>query len=321
MNKVLKIVLISISVIVLVIALNTIGAKVFNHSPIISIRKNIDGGTTDYLKSGLFVNYYHCVNGEEKTVYKKTKYSCPLEEKADSSLDNIYRNSLLEYDIHKLSNDYTFNDAKDDNYLAIGHDNIYNENNINIFLENYQKQKDAFLRIANVTIEGDLILTDLIYNSQEDLIYVVIDNTRDTFSKGEISFKTYQNLKVNDTNWVLTNDNDSYTIDSLYKNIACYKEQVGAYVTSEKIVPEEISIEKLVKDDLKNIKYSYGLKNSLGHIALIVNSPNKATMKEIEEVLNKKYSDLKKVELNDNFYIYVFNGDSKLDLSNLNNAC
>ena len=44
-------------------------------------------------------------------------------------------------------------------------------------------------------------------------------------------------------------------------------------------------------------------------------------MKEIEEVLNKKYSDLKKVELNDNFYIYVFNGDSKLDLSNLNNAC
>lgn len=83
MKKGLKITLIILEVIVGIIILDTIQALIFNNSPIIKIRENNDGGSTDYINKGIFVNHYYCVNKEENTVFKNVKYTCPIIEVND----------------------------------------------------------------------------------------------------------------------------------------------------------------------------------------------------------------------------------------------
>lgn len=83
MKKSLKITFIVIGVLFGIIVLDTFQAIVFQYSPLLKIRENLDGGSTDYIDKGLFVNYYYCTNGEEHTLLKGTKYSCSVEEKAE----------------------------------------------------------------------------------------------------------------------------------------------------------------------------------------------------------------------------------------------
>lgn len=80
MKKGLKIILIILGVLVGIIVLDTLQAKVFNNSPLLKIRENLDGGSIDYIDKGLFVNHYKCSNKEKTTTWKNTKYSCPIEE-------------------------------------------------------------------------------------------------------------------------------------------------------------------------------------------------------------------------------------------------
>ena len=78
MKKGLKITLIVLGVLVSVIIIDTLQAKIFDNSPILKIRDNLDGGNINYIDKGLFVNYYHCNNNEKVTTWKKEKYACPV---------------------------------------------------------------------------------------------------------------------------------------------------------------------------------------------------------------------------------------------------
>ena len=81
MKKVLKITLIVIGVLVSIIILDTFQAKIFDNSPLLKIRNNLDGGSTDYIDKGILVNHYHCNNNEKATVWKNTKFACSIKEK------------------------------------------------------------------------------------------------------------------------------------------------------------------------------------------------------------------------------------------------
>lgn len=85
MKKGLKITLIVLGVLVSIVVLDTLQAKVFNNSPLLKIRDNLDGGTIDYIDKGIFVNHYHC-NNEKVTIWKGTKFSCPIEESKNTNL-------------------------------------------------------------------------------------------------------------------------------------------------------------------------------------------------------------------------------------------
>ncbi len=87
MKKFVKIVLIILGVLVLLIALDTIQAKVFDNSPIMKIRENLDGGSADYIDKGLFVDHYKCDNGDSTTVWKNAKYTCSLKTNAKEEND------------------------------------------------------------------------------------------------------------------------------------------------------------------------------------------------------------------------------------------
>ena len=80
MKKGLKITLIVLGVLVGIIVLDTLQAKVFDNSPLLKIRDNLDGGTLDYIDKGIFVNHYHCNNNEDVTTWKRTKFACSVTE-------------------------------------------------------------------------------------------------------------------------------------------------------------------------------------------------------------------------------------------------
>ena len=58
MKKGLKITLIVLGVLVGIIVLDTLQAKIFNSSPLLKIRDNLDGGDIDYIDKGIFVNHW-----------------------------------------------------------------------------------------------------------------------------------------------------------------------------------------------------------------------------------------------------------------------
>ena len=83
MKKGLKSTLIVLGVLVGIIALDTLQAKIFDNSPLLKIRDNLDGGSLDYIDKGIFVNHYHCNNNENVTIWKKTKFACSVKEESN----------------------------------------------------------------------------------------------------------------------------------------------------------------------------------------------------------------------------------------------
>ena len=87
MKKSLKITLIVLGVLVGIITLDTLQAKIFDNSPLLKIRDNLDGGSTDYIDKGLFVNHYHCNNNEKVTTWKGEKFACSEKENIKENVD------------------------------------------------------------------------------------------------------------------------------------------------------------------------------------------------------------------------------------------
>ena len=92
MKKGLKITLIVLGVLIGIVVLDTLQAKIFDNSPLIKIRKNFKDGYVQYMDKGILVNHYHCVNNEEKTTWKGTKYACPIKGQNSSfyEMDKIF---------------------------------------------------------------------------------------------------------------------------------------------------------------------------------------------------------------------------------------
>ena len=70
MKKILKIILIIVSILIVIILLDSLQAVLFNHNPIIGIE------TKCMKKAGILVNTYHCDNGENKTKIRIFNHSC-----------------------------------------------------------------------------------------------------------------------------------------------------------------------------------------------------------------------------------------------------
>ena len=129
-------------------------------------------------------------------------------------LDEFYTSDITaKYtDIRELDENYSTSDAQLDNCFVIGamvhNDNLYAE-----FMNNYQNKEEAFIRVAQNTIEGDCIIYDIRYNVEDNKILMVKDNTRDEFAAENdrtIKFTKYQNIGTyqndNGLYWVAYND-------------------------------------------------------------------------------------------------------------------
>ena len=162
MRKGLKITLIVLGILTLVIVLDTMQAKIFNNSPFIKIRKDFKDGYVQYVDRGLLVNHYYCKNKEEKTVWKSSKYACPIYE--DNNLTND--NSSDERGLYKI--------------LDYGDSGIYSDEENPLFINDNEKESiKEFLPNSNCTIDCIHGYSNPVESNQEFEVYKykVLDKT------------------------------------------------------------------------------------------------------------------------------------------------
>ena len=141
-----------------------------------------------------------------------------------SNLDEFYSLSLTkDKDIRNLPEGYTSFDAQKDNWFVVGamvhNDNLYTE-----FMNDYKNKKMAFIRVAQNTIEGDLVLYDILYYDKTDKLYLVHDSTRDEYTSEPIIYlEEYKNISTYETNnhlyWVLYNEpitEENFSTDNVF---------------------------------------------------------------------------------------------------------
>ncbi len=123
-----------------------------------------------------------------------SKYS-DKQDKEIHTLDDFYNTELTQnHDLRNLGKTYSSFDAAKDNCFVIGA-MIHNENVYQEFMENYKNGKPAFICVAQNTIEGDLILYDILYYEKTNQLYLVTDNTRDEFSANpKIELMQFENM-------------------------------------------------------------------------------------------------------------------------------
>ena len=82
MKKSLKIVLTVIGVLVGIILLDTLQARVFKNSPIISWKENVSDSDS-YVDKGILMDTYYCTKDKDIVTvswhYKKSKFTCPID--------------------------------------------------------------------------------------------------------------------------------------------------------------------------------------------------------------------------------------------------
>lgn len=128
------------------------------------------------VKSGLLQNTFY-IN------YSKGNY-CD-EVKPKDEIDKYYNDSLVgNYkNLKELPKGYSIEDAISDNAFVVTHTKVYNENVYKYFMDKYENNYSTFIRIVEPTVEGDVIIKDVKYDSGK--IFIVSDNTRDEFSNNE----------------------------------------------------------------------------------------------------------------------------------------
>ena len=161
MKKGLKITLIILGVLVSIIILDTLQAKIFDNSPLLKIRENLDGGTLDYIDKGLFVNHYHCNNNEKVTTWKGTKFACSMKESNTEAFD-FYLSKPEIHNTIRFNDYFTFNDRKI--YLAGNVNEFYivDEDVMTLkeFIANYNRSLDDSIKM----ITDKLNLTGALYD-------------------------------------------------------------------------------------------------------------------------------------------------------------
>jgi hypothetical protein len=83
MNKISKIILIIIIIFIGFVIVDTIQARIFNHSPFLSIRYNNLADEDSYVDRGILIDTYYCVKEKDMAKvewhFKGNNFTCPIE--------------------------------------------------------------------------------------------------------------------------------------------------------------------------------------------------------------------------------------------------
>lgn len=136
-----------------------------------------------------------------------------VEYKGIENINDFYTHSITNKypDLRTLPENYTKEQAQKDNCFIIGamvhNDNLYSE-----FMDKYNKKENAFIRVIQSTVEGDIFIMDVLYEARNNKIHLIKDDTRDKFSAQKdrtIKYKTYEKIGVwnyqNSQYWVAYN--------------------------------------------------------------------------------------------------------------------
>lgn len=123
-----------------------------------------------------------------------------IEYEGIADINDFYNHSITSKykDLRILPENYSKEQAQKDNCFIIGamvhNDNLYSE-----FIDKYNKKENAFIRVVQSTVEGDIFIIDVLYEAGNNKIHLVKDDTRDELSAQEdrsIKYKTYEKTGV-----------------------------------------------------------------------------------------------------------------------------
>lgn len=93
-------------------------------------------------------------------------------------------------DIKSLPEEYSIEDAITDRYFVVMYNGIYNDDLYNNFLKDVENKIQAFIRIVQPTVEGNIMITDIQY-TENGKIQICHDSTRDKFASEKNRTYTY----------------------------------------------------------------------------------------------------------------------------------
>lgn len=100
------------------------------------------------------------------------------------------------------------------------------------------------------------------------------------------------------------------------------KSELGAYITSEILIPHEVELSEILKAKLKNyelnsIVYSKMMVNEHNDMYAIIETFNDTTIESINKAFDKLYPGYKMAQVTDKIYVYVNNKASDYNLNYL----
>lgn len=187
MKKFLKITLIGVGVLTFIIVLDTLQARIFKGSPLISWEEKLDKAS--YVDKGILMDTYYCVKEQDivnvSWHFKTSKFTCPLTE---LSLEDIF-DIISNYMENNPNNDfdYAYNYVDKENKVVmiglLNNDDTIQEEFINtIFPINGDYIKDNSLIMFK---ESKYVFDAKIITAEENSIMVEVLKDSDSFNKGD----------------------------------------------------------------------------------------------------------------------------------------
>lgn len=161
-------------------------------------------------------------------------------------------------------------------------------------------EQDDYNNFASCSVDEDnkVVVVELIDNSEEQ---------QEWFKKN-----------ILDSNYIKFKQGGPYFTTS---NAECLENILGGYITSEKIIPKEISLNDIIKVDAEKIEYSKVKITDNGLIYAIIKTNDENIIKTVDDYFTKKYNGYKKTKFDNNYLIYVYNKNTDFNLDNDLKVC
>lgn len=169
-------------------------------------------------------------------IYMYYKLTTQNEPKEESPTDNKTYNFKA---IESLPEDYTLDQAVEDNCVVLtNNEKIYNKDELDRFIQNVNNNIPDFMRVVCFTVEGDMIITDIKFNNENNF-KVCFDYTRDEYSSPED--RIYRYGKYTEFGEEKTEDGIYYYLDKP-EDENLHKVYIAGYENDTEIINKKDSV-------------------------------------------------------------------------------
>jgi len=104
-------------------------------------------------------------------------------------------------------------------------------------------------------------------------------------------------------------------------DVSCLESLLGGYITSEIIIPKEVSIDSIIDVNVDNIEYSKVKVTNNGLIYVIVKTKDNNIISDLDNHFNQNYNGYLKTKVNNEYHVYIYNGVNDFNLDEILNSC
>ncbi len=180
MKKYLKIFIIIISLVFGIILLDTLQARLFKHSPLLSIKESLNDKS--YVDKGILINTFYCINDDVINVswhFKTAKFTCPIYSVVEIDLKGLVLEVTDNY-VRMLSiEDNSFVESGSQGEISlsnkpkiVGSDKLKEGQIIELHTNTVKERYPAL-----ITTDEIKVVRDVVYNENKNISMKIKDNT------------------------------------------------------------------------------------------------------------------------------------------------